>query len=153
MLAINFDALPERFREKISIKRGSGCWIWTAGGHGRGYGGYAITHSVKEYAHRFAWEFFFGPIPKHLQCDHLCRNKRCVNPAHLEITTGQINTMRGMNFPIQDGRHCQKGHPLFGPNLYIEGSTRRCRICGNLRAKRYHERKRQHKGYMPVSAM
>jgi hypothetical protein len=73
MKRIDFSALPARFREKIIIERGTGCWEWIAGKHGNGYGGYAVTHSYKEYAHRFAWEFFFGPIPQDLQCDHLCR--------------------------------------------------------------------------------
>lgn len=140
MMTIDLNVLPERFREKISVQQDSGCWIWTAGVHGKGYGGYAITHDCKEYAHRFAYKFFFGPIPKHLQCNHLCRNKRCVNPAHLEITTPQMNTMHGMYFPIRDGRHCQKGHPLFGRNLYMEGTTRRCRICGNARQRCYHNK-------------
>ena len=134
-----FDLLPERFREKISIQRGTACWIWIAGKHGfrQCYGGYAMTHSKKVYAHRYAWEFFFGPIPKRLQIDHLCRNPLCVNPNHLECVTPQMNTRRGMNFPIRDGRHCQKGHPLFGRNLYLEGTTRRCRICGRERQNRY----------------
>jgi HNH endonuclease len=141
MKRVDFNALPERFRHKIIVQRGTNCWIWIGGTHPKGYGRYAVTHNLTEYAHRFAHEFFFGPIPKHLQCDHLCRNKRCVNPIHIEITTGHINTMRGMNFPIMDGQHCQKGHPLFGKNLYMEGSIRRCRICGNERAKRYYHNK------------
>lgn len=141
MLTIEFNALPERFRQKISVQSGTGCWIWIAGGHGGGrYGGYSPTHSRKVYAHRYSFEFFFGPVPSGLQIDHLCRNKRCVNPLHMEATTGQMNTMRGMNFPIQDGQHCQKGHPLFGPNLYMEGSTRRCRTCLKARMKRYKQR-------------
>lgn len=70
------------------------CWIWVARLNRNGYG--RLHHEgFEKMAHRVCYETFVGPIPEGLLLDHRCRNRCCVNPAHLEPVTHQVNTLRG----------------------------------------------------------
>lgn len=71
------------------------CWVWTAARHGKGYGMFSVDRKRKVRAHRFAYEMMVGPIPEGLDLDHLCRNRACVNPEHLEPVTRSVNLKRG----------------------------------------------------------
>ena len=90
------------------------CWVWTGKIAKNGYG-----HASKDWkthlAHRLVYEALVGPIPEGLQLDHLCRNKACVNPAHLEPVTQQVN----MDRYSATVTHCPKGHAKEGYNLLI----------------------------------
>lgn len=80
------------FWEKVD-KSGE-CWVWTANTH-KGYGNYG-SRERRQKAHRWAWEFTNGPIPDGLEIDHLCRNRACVRPTHLEPVTHAENVRRAM---------------------------------------------------------
>lgn len=71
-----------------------GCWVWTAGFNRYGYGTMSVRHK-KRMAHRLTYELLIGFIPDGFDLDHLCRNTRCVNPAHLEPVTHGENVRRG----------------------------------------------------------
>lgn len=133
--------LDERFWIKV---QGAGdvesCWIW--GGYvdpQTGYGRYtvnaAITGAVEQtqvfYAHRYAWEFMHGPVPKGLDLDHLCRNRACCNPWHLEPVTPLVNTSRGIGHGKET--RCPQGHPYDEANTYRRGGRRYCRACNRAR--------------------
>ncbi|HEY8766071.1 MAG TPA: HNH endonuclease signature motif containing protein [Dehalococcoidia bacterium] len=73
-----------------------GCWPWTGVIHPLGYGHVNIPGTRNpQMAHRASYEFFVGPIPDGLELDHLCRNRGCVNPSHLEPVTHLENVRRG----------------------------------------------------------
>lgn len=94
----------------------SGCWFWM--GSATEYG--RLRWDNREaLAHRISYTLARGPIPDGLQLDHLCRNIRCVNPAHLEPVTNRGNTLRGVNSAAINARktHCKRGHVLAGDNL------------------------------------
>ena len=81
-----------RFWSKVS--KGAACWEWRGALFPNGYGCFSLDgQSIG--AHRFSYELAFGPIPSTLCLDHLCRNKKCVNPAHLEAVTVVENVRRG----------------------------------------------------------
>lgn len=126
------DLLVERFWEKVKVDAISGCWNWTAA-TSRGYGRFVLKHGMKEIkAHRFAYEVNKGKIPPRLQLDHLCRNRGCVNPEHLEPVTNKVNVLRGIGISAQNSTktHCPQGHPYSGKNLYITPEEKRqCKVC------------------------
>lgn len=112
------------------FERTDGCWEWKGGKFSWGYGRYQQDGQV-HMAHRLAYEIFVGPIPDELQLDHLCRNRGCVNPAHLEPVTRRENILRGEAPPAANARkkHCVRGHKLEGQNLLMSAGKRQCRAC------------------------
>lgn len=85
----------ERFEEKV-YRQETGCWLWL-GTKARGYGRFRPGGTQgKVPAHRFAYEHYVGPIPDGFVCDHLCRNRACVNPGHIELVTSRDNVLRGV---------------------------------------------------------
>ncbi len=83
-------------------------------------------------AHRVAWEQVNGPIPDGLVIDHLCRNRECINVAHLEVVTNKVNILRGVAPSAQHARqtHCKEGHLFTEETTYIQkNGSRRCRTC------------------------
>lgn len=73
----------------------NGCWVWTGSLLADGYGNLRDGAKVKR-AHRVSYETFVGPIPGGLEIDHLCRNRSCINPDHLEPVTRAENQRRGL---------------------------------------------------------
>lgn len=100
----------------------------------QGYGIYGGNGGKR--AHRLTYEALVGEIPEGLELDHLCRIRRCVNPAHLEPVTHRVNILRGDTFAARKKAqtHCVNGHELAGHNAYhtpTRPNTRQCRTCGN----------------------
>lgn len=124
--------LIERFWQKVSAApiNGDDCWEWIAG-KSLGYGRFAFGGSVS-YAHRWSYERFVGPIPEGMEVDHLCGNRGCVNPMHLEAITGAENKRRAG----QRKTHCIHGHEYTAANTYRDPpGGRRCRTCASERQK------------------
>jgi hypothetical protein len=74
----------------------NGCWSWRGYRDQKGYGRF-YCRGLNEYAHRWSYEYFVGAVPVGLELDHLCRNRDCVNPAHLEAVTHRVNVARGIS--------------------------------------------------------
>ena len=121
----------QRFWAKV-VKTAA-CWLWTGAKYKAGYGHFSMAKGKDEGAHRIAYALMRGPIPDGLTLDHLCRNKSCVNPDHLEPCTRGENTMRADTVTARNKlkTHCPHGHPYSGENLLFarSGRSRLCRAC------------------------
>lgn len=136
-------ALLPRVIQKMSVTP-FGCWDWTAYRDKDGYGSVKADGKM-QLAHRHVYSVLVGPIPKGLTLDHLCRNRACVNPEHLEPVTQRVNTHRGNTAAARNAAktHCVKGHPYDEANTYRNRKGRFCRACGRDATRRYLQRKRQ----------
>lgn len=128
--------LDDRFWSKV--EKTDGCWNWTAGKNHYGYGSYTIRRGdgwFRAQAHRLAYEELVGPIPDGLTIDHLCRNRACVNPEHMEPVTRGENVLRGDGASAQHSRQtrCIRGHEF----TYFWRGRRYCRECQRIREKEH----------------
>lgn len=133
---MNFD-YKDLFFKKVILIPFSTCWHWIGAINNIGYGHFRFKR--KDYlAHRFSFEFHKNKIPDGLTIDHLCRNRSCVNPDHLEMVTLKVNNLRSSNTltSINSNKtRCSFGHEYSGYNLIIKkNGWRLCRDCKN----RYH---------------
>ena len=140
-------ARPWRERLWEKVDKSGDCWVWTASVDGGGYGQIAVNGTVRG-VHRISYEETAGPIPDGLEIDHLCRNRRCVRPSHLEAVSHRENILRGISFSAENARktHCPRGHPLSGSNIlmhrFLRIGKRVCRTCTNEQQRAaYHRRK------------
>lgn len=120
---------------RLSIPHPTACWTFVGGLSSRGYGQFFYAGRLHT-AHIVTWELTRGPVPAGLQLDHLCRNRACANPAHLDLVTGLENVSRS---PIHNGTKaaCPQGHPYSGGNLRVRPSdgARLCRTCQNAESR------------------
>jgi hypothetical protein len=139
--------IEERFWEKVVRDIDTGCWEWTGC---RMWNGYGIIHGIVGnsyiYCHRLAYELCIGPIPNGLTVDHLCKNRGCVNPSHLDPVTFKENVLRGDSPSAVGARstHCKNGHLLqLSPFRSLRGS-RYCPICKKESEKKWRQENGDH---------
>lgn len=113
--------IPKHIESLISPEPNSGCWLWMGACNSKGYG----RLGASEMAHRAVLRTLGTIVPDGLEVDHLCRVRSCVNPAHLDIVTHQINLSRKPVPPT-----CPLGHS----NFSIRRGKRECLECGRIRS-------------------
>jgi hypothetical protein len=133
----------------VQASSAEGCWTWNGSRNNAGYGQVTINYRNKR-AHRFFYEMLIGNIPENKVIDHTCRNKSCVNPAHMEIVTVGENSRRGQSRLMEAHRNntCANGHKWNRLNLRVrpqkDGTAKICcRICQNDTQKTRRSRAKQ----------
>lgn len=140
MTGPRLDELPHGVARRVEVDD-NGCWLWTGSVVHNGYGQVAWNEATWR-VHRLAYTILVGPIPEGLDLDHLCRVRRCCNPAHLEAVTRRENLLRGDTLMARQvaATHCPQGHPYDEANTYLSRGRRYCREC-----KREYDRMRVRK--------
>ena len=134
----------EKFWAKVIVT--DECWGWRGAPSDAGYATIHLRGSLTGFkvAHRWLWEQLYGPLPDCLELDHLCRNRICTNPDHLEPVTHLENVRRGVTGEVARARqlvktHCPQGHAYDEINAHFSKDGRRyCRACSreSMRQKR-----------------
>lgn len=151
--SFEFD-MPRKFWAR-TLKTDS-CWQWIGPISREGYGRLQLppANGKRDWllAHRYAYEMLRGPIPAGLHIDHLCRNRACVNPDHLEPVTCATNVLRGVGIAARNHRksHCVNGHPLSGANLAPRTAAsgnlaRECLACRRAKTRRYQDKQKSNR--------
>lgn len=120
-----------RFLAKVGLPDESGCMPWLAGQDGNGYGRFGVSAGDIRFAHQVAYAYWVGPIPAGLVIDHLCSNKVCCSPEHLDPVTIGTNVQRY----YQKIDQCRHGHDYTPENTMTHHGRRECRACSTLRQR------------------
>ena len=123
------------FWEKVDKRTPESCWPWLAYVTPGGYAKFTVCNK-SVFVYRYSYELHVGPIPDGMQIDHVkargCVRRDCVNPAHLEPVTPQVNTLRSGSLSAFNAQktHCLRGHEFTEANIYVSPTGgRRCRTC------------------------
>lgn len=125
-----------RFWDRVI--RTDGCWEWKGAHNELGYSLFYLDHR-RVRAHRVAYELTVAPIPEGLELDHLCRNRGCVRPDHLEPVTHAENMRRSESASGWNAAktHCANGHPFSPDNTTVRDGKRECRECRKAANRRH----------------
>lgn len=132
--------------KKIYINPKSDCWEWLGYKNTAGYGRYHVAHKPA-YTHRMMYAWIYGPIPTGRGrnvpvVDHICKNKSCCNPAHLQLIPNIKNIESGNGLSVIESKqtHCIRGHLLPPSKGFGNGKRRNCPQCQAIRQRKYYSK-------------
>lgn len=134
-----------RFYAKIKVSKRTGCWNWTGHVMETGYGQFGISDRKVVPAARYSYSIHKGHVPFRKDVTPGCKNKRCVNPDHLQAVERKTSLMRGDTWRhLTEKTHCSQGHPFSGSNLHIHANgSRVCRNCRAAAGRAYRARQKE----------
>lgn len=144
---VAFERAKKRLIKETDRTNENGCWVWQGSVDSGGYGNLHLGGSHS--SHVVAYRLCVGEIPKGMELDHLCRNRRCCNPVHLEPVTKKINVLRGEGPCAKNARktHCKHGHEFTPENTRVyencKGWARQCIECEKIRIAKRHKKERK----------
>lgn len=127
------------------VAKSDGCWLWIGAMRKDGYGSFSFDGRK-----RLAHHFLIGNAPEGLEWDHVCRNRGCIRPEHLEAVTHGENARRGeagskIAAINRDKTHCPQGHPYDEENTrYRPNGARRCAECNRIQSREGQRKIRLH---------
>ena len=134
--------IEDRVRANSLVDPESDCWQWTGKTDREGYGTMWIVIDGRRrvrFAHRMSYAAMVGELEEGLVIDHLCENKSCVNPDHLEQVTPIENTRRYWS----NRDMCGNGlHEINEENMIFRGHKRQCRACHREYMREWRARKK-----------
>lgn len=140
------EELNQYLDDRTVVNPETGCWEWVGHIVEAGYGRVTFRKNI-HYAHRVSYTRHVSPVPSYMVIDHLCRNRRCVNPAHLEAVTQKTNVIRGESPGAKAIRrtHCAVGHD-FETYGVVRAGRRVCRECRRVYSANYQATHRTRAG-------
>lgn len=159
---LNAEGKPILTEKHYTVDPDTGCWFFKGYIANNGYGSVAVRRGAAKLSHflphRLMFQQFKGKIPHGLELDHLCRQRACINPAHLEAVTSRVNTLRGEGPTAQNARrtHCRNGHEFSMMNTYHfrrpdDRTYRACRECGRIKNRRARLKAKQATSLKPAA--
>lgn len=126
------DPKIDNFRRYV-VDLTTDCWVWIGPKNDRGYGTFSRPYRGEKKAHRAFWRKYVGEIAQGMEIDHLCRNRACVNPGHMEAVTHWENMQRSRRGQWGTERCLSGKHDVTGPDAWVvwpsRPDNRHCRKC------------------------
>lgn len=147
ILVYGSERVAKRFSKRFLVK--NGCWEFCGNKRGsysayRGIGLKSAKDGLRftALAHRVSWLLHGGDFNRGMVIDHKCRNRSCVNPAHLREVTHQFNTLIGESIQAMNAKktHCKRGHEFTPENTRTSGRSRSCRACQREHMRKWREK-------------